>query len=156
PELLDTLDEVADDESLLLEACRQDSLYPIYFEHINTGRMQIVVLAWTIFHKGHSYVLSSVVIVCSVVLLACAPYIVHSSLTLLILFLCYTLLPLPLLPTALAAAVVSATGLSIQLINNADGTMLISHAILFLAINIVGFLVFYPLELVQRKTFRET
>ncbi|ETN71245.1 hypothetical protein NECAME_00934, partial [Necator americanus] len=130
PELLDTLDEVTDEESLLLEACRQDSLYPIYFQHINAGRMQV--------------------------LLACAPYIVHSSLTLLILFLCYTLLPLPLLPTALAAAVISATGLSIQLINSANGTLLISHAILFLAINIVGFLVFYPLELVQRKTFRET
>ncbi|KAK6739560.1 hypothetical protein RB195_008202 [Necator americanus] len=189
PELLDTLDEVTDEESLLLEACRQDSLYPIYFQHINAGRMQfallflfslcsaqtvltillqewillmflviidVVVLGWTIFHKGNCYVLSSVVVVCSVVLLACAPYIVHSSLTLLILFLCYTLLPLPLLPTALAAAVISATGLSIQLINSANGTLLISHAILFLAINIVGFLVFYPLELVQRKTFRET
>ncbi|VDM72363.1 unnamed protein product [Strongylus vulgaris] len=34
--------------------------------------------------------------------------------------------------------------------------MLISHAILFFAVNIVGFFVFYPLELVQRKTFRET
>ncbi|VDM78294.1 unnamed protein product [Strongylus vulgaris] len=67
PELLDALDEVHDDESLLLEACRQDSLYPVYFEHINTGRMQVVVLGWTIFHKGNSYVLSSVVIVCSVV-----------------------------------------------------------------------------------------
>ncbi|KAK6009909.1 hypothetical protein OSTOST_25132 [Ostertagia ostertagi] len=90
------------------------------------------------------------------VLLACAPYIVHSSLTVLILFLCYTLLPLPLIPTASAAAVVSATGLAIQLINNADGIMLVTHAILFFAINIVGFFVFYPLELVQRKTFRET
>ncbi|KAJ1374945.1 Adenylate and Guanylate cyclase catalytic domain [Parelaphostrongylus tenuis] len=34
--------------------------------------------------------------------------------------------------------------------------MLISHAILFVATNIVGLFVFYPLELVQRKTFRET
>ncbi|VDO14092.1 unnamed protein product [Haemonchus placei] len=58
--------------------------------------------------------------------------------------------------TASAAAVVSATGLSIQLINNADETALITHAILFFAINVVGFFVFYPLELVQRKTFRET
>uniref|UniRef100_A0A0K0DH31 2TM domain-containing protein n=1 Tax=Angiostrongylus cantonensis TaxID=6313 RepID=A0A0K0DH31_ANGCA len=33
---------------------------------------------------------------------------------------------------------------------------LISHAILFAAINIVGLFVFYPIELVQRKTFRET
>ncbi|VDL69369.1 unnamed protein product [Nippostrongylus brasiliensis] len=33
---------------------------------------------------------------------------------------------------------------------------IISHAILFVAINIVGFFVFYPIELVQRKTFRET
>ncbi|WKY00497.1 hypothetical protein Q1695_014943 [Nippostrongylus brasiliensis] len=188
-EVLDALDEMNDDESLLMEACRQDSLYPIYFEHINAGRMQfallflfalcvaqtvltillqewillgilviidVFVLGWAIFHKGNSIVLSSVVIVCSVVLLACAPYIVHSSLTLLILFLCYTLLPLPLIPTTLAAAVVSATGLSIQLLNNADGTMIISHAILFVAINIVGFFVFYPIELVQRKTFRET
>ncbi|XGW17237.1 hypothetical protein V3C99_002110 [Haemonchus contortus] len=188
-EVLDALDEMADDESLLLEACRQDSLYPIYFEHINAGRMQfallfllalcvaqtmltvllqewilliflavvdLFILGWVIFHKGNSIVLSSVVILCSVVLLACAPYIVHSSLTLLILFLCYTLLPLPLIPTASAAAVVSATGLSIQLINNADETALITHAILFFAINVVGFFVFYPLELVQRKTFRET
>ncbi|RCN40753.1 hypothetical protein ANCCAN_13301 [Ancylostoma caninum] len=235
-ELLDTLDEVADDESLLLEACRQDSLYPIYFEHINTGRMQFALLflftlcaaqtvltillqewillmflviidvsVWTFrdgpapFRMPNQAAMFSVSspscclgmddfsqrtliralvsghrLLCgeffprifqnqrnfnncaAKVLLACAPYIVHSSLTLLILFLCYTLLPLPLLPTALAAAVVSATGLSIQLIHNSDGTMLISHAILFLAINIVGFLVFYPLELVQRKTFRET
>lgn len=40
-ELLDALDELADDESLFLEACRQDNLYPIYFEHINAGRMQV-------------------------------------------------------------------------------------------------------------------
>ncbi|KJH49595.1 adenylate/guanylate cyclase catalytic domain protein, partial [Dictyocaulus viviparus] len=57
---------------------------------------------------------------------------------------------------AIAASVVSATGLSIHLMNNADGTMLVSHSVLLLATNIVGLFVFYPLELVQRKTFRET
>ena len=41
-ELLEALDELADDESLFLEACRQDTLYPIYFEHINAGRMQVL------------------------------------------------------------------------------------------------------------------
>ncbi|KAK6052898.1 hypothetical protein COOONC_09597 [Cooperia oncophora] len=164
-EVLDALDDMADDESLLLEACRQDSLYPIYFEHINAGRMQfallfllalcvaqtiltvllqewillmflavvdVFILGWLVFHKGNSIILSSVVILCATRMRS-----VHCTLivTVLILFLCYTLLPLPLIPTALAAAVVSATGLSIQLINNADGTMLITHAILFFAIN---------------------
>lgn len=32
----------------------------------------------------------------------------------------------------------------------------ITDIILFFAINLVGFFVYYPMELVQRKTFRET
>ncbi|PAV64506.1 hypothetical protein WR25_27225 [Diploscapter pachys] len=43
-ELLAALDELADDELLAMEACRQDSLYPLYFKHINAGRMQIALL----------------------------------------------------------------------------------------------------------------
>uniref|UniRef100_A0A1I7X6W0 AC_N domain-containing protein n=1 Tax=Heterorhabditis bacteriophora TaxID=37862 RepID=A0A1I7X6W0_HETBA len=207
-ELLEALDDLADDESLALEACREDSLYPVYFEHINAGRMQfallflfslcmvetivtgllqewiflfvliitdVIVLGITIFYKGKSQALSSVVIICSVILLGCAPFILHSSMTVLILFLCYTLLPIPFLPTVrlwrvdniyqktavkqrftfkvLAAAVVSAMGLAIQ-IPNAEH--LATDALLFFGINIVGFFVYYPTELVQRKTFRET
>ncbi|CAD6188093.1 unnamed protein product [Caenorhabditis auriculariae] len=189
-QLLRELDQMGDESELVVGACQQDSLYPYYFRHINSGRMQFalsfllcvsvsqslltaatgqwaffgclllvdaVIIASILLFTKHSQILSAVVVVCSVVLTACSPLILHFSLALLLLFLCYTLLPISLLPTFLCAAVLSATALAIQGVYDFPSLeSLVADAILFLAVNIVGFFVYFPTELVQRKTFRET
>ncbi|CAI4227979.1 unnamed protein product [Auanema sp. JU1783] len=188
-EILEALDQLEDDESLALEACREDSLYPTYFEHINSGRMQfallfilslcasqtvilglmsewifcailavidIFILSITILYKGNAKILSSIVIICCIACVFCAPPILHSSLTVVVLFLCYTLLPIPLALTLVSAVLVTCISLVIQLVRVYDAQSLLSDALLFLGVNIVGFFVYYPTELVQRKTFRET
>ncbi|GMR40657.1 hypothetical protein PMAYCL1PPCAC_10852, partial [Pristionchus mayeri] len=101
---------------------------------------------------GNDQIISWILVAYSLIVVACAPAVLHSALTLLIIFMCYTLLPLP---CVIAASLISVVGLLVQLIYKGTHDVL-TDFLLFLGVNIVGFAVYYPTELVQRKTFRET
>ncbi|CAJ0942778.1 unnamed protein product, partial [Mesorhabditis belari] len=192
-QLLEALDDSNDEEtrevSFTREACRTDSLYKVYFDHINAGRLQFAIFflgalclcesalhalnaSWALFsvlilvcfalvgtalgYEGNPQFLSGILIVCSAVFVFCAPTHLHSSVTILVIFLTYTLLPLPLFPTLGAALFVSLTGLAIHFFAFNAVNDFVADALLFLGCNVVGFFAYYPTELLQRKTFRET
>ncbi|GMT17702.1 hypothetical protein PFISCL1PPCAC_8999 [Pristionchus fissidentatus] len=175
--------------SFLRDVVREDKLYPMYFRHLNAGRMQFALLFllvlsvwqgalgilqgqwWSavallvscllvavliVLYRGNAQIISWILVVYSLILVACSPPVLHSALTLLIIFMCYTLLPLPFMPTVIAALLISIIGILVQFIHKGGGVQLLSDALLFIGVNIVGFAVYYPTELVQRKTFRET
>ncbi|KAI6176422.1 Adenylyl cyclase V [Aphelenchoides bicaudatus] len=77
-------------------------------------------------------------------------------LLILILFLFYTLLPLQLKPSALAAGVITIVAGTLEIFYNKDGKKCVTEILLLIAMNINGVFVFLPTELVQRRTFRET
>ncbi|CAJ0581044.1 unnamed protein product, partial [Mesorhabditis spiculigera] len=118
-----------------------------------------VLVTLSIVYKGNPQLLSWILIFCSALFVGCAPVHLRTSLTILVIFLTYTLLPLPLLPTLAAAFVVTITGLAIHFfaIGGYDPVnSILSDALLFFGCNVVGFFAYYPTELLQRKTFRET
>lgn len=70
--------------------------------------------------KRQRYVLSWISVVSALLLLCLSPPVLHSSISILILFLCYTLLPLQLQPSALTAISVTFVALLLQFLNGAD------------------------------------
>ncbi|KAI1705680.1 adenylate and guanylate cyclase catalytic domain-containing protein [Ditylenchus destructor] len=112
----------------------------------------LLILVW----KKQPLALSWIVVASSLVLLCLSPAVLHSSFAILILFLCYTLLPMQLQASALAAGIVTAIALGLQLWNGADSKQIIAEVLLLLAMNINGIFVYFPTEIVQRRTFRET
>ncbi|TKR67787.1 hypothetical protein L596_023882 [Steinernema carpocapsae] len=119
------------------------------------GVLLCILILMCISHNSRT-VLSGTVVLCSVILLATTPIMLHSSMTLLVLFLCYTLLPLQLIHTFLAALFVTFTALVIQYVHFQDWRQLGAELLLLIAMNIIGLFVFFPTEVIQRKTFRET
>ncbi|PAV68372.1 hypothetical protein WR25_09736 isoform C [Diploscapter pachys] len=155
-ELLAALDELADDELLAMEACRQDSLYPLYFKHINAGRMQIALLFLLILAASQTVLTG---ISQHWILLGCL-LVVDLLLCSLIFFYKgnseWMSIAVITSSVVICALIVTATGLVIQAVRTSDVNNLIADGLLYLGVNIVGFFVYYPTELVQRKTFRET
>lgn len=76
----------------------------------------MLVLVW----KKHPLALSWLVVVACVFLLSLSPTVLQSSLILLILFLCYTLLPMQLGPSALAALLISLISLALRFLVDGD------------------------------------
>uniref|UniRef100_A0A1I7RZD0 adenylate cyclase n=1 Tax=Bursaphelenchus xylophilus TaxID=6326 RepID=A0A1I7RZD0_BURXY len=125
------------------------------FAAINIITLLLILLlcVW----KKQTLALSWVVIVSSGVLLCFAPLSLRSSLTVLMLFLCYTLLPLQLKPSAIAAVFITSIALLLEVLTQGVGANgFTAEILLLLAMNINGVFVYYPTELVQRRTFRET
>ncbi|KAI6222383.1 Adenylyl cyclase V [Aphelenchoides fujianensis] len=114
----------------------------IRFAAINIVNMLLILLicVW----KQQTLALTWIVVASCMVLLSFAPDILRSALTVLVLFLCYTLLPLQLRPSALAAVAITSVAVVLEIIN-------------FIGIErcITEFSSTTP-ELVQRRTFRET
>uniref|UniRef100_A0A1I7YU17 PRA1 family protein n=1 Tax=Steinernema glaseri TaxID=37863 RepID=A0A1I7YU17_9BILA len=79
-----------------------------------------IVAPMCIFSQNNRTVLSGAVVFCAVILLAVTPIMLHSSMTLLVLFLVYTLLPLQLLHTVSGALFVTVTALVIQYVHFQD------------------------------------
>uniref|UniRef100_A0A914P463 adenylate cyclase n=1 Tax=Panagrolaimus davidi TaxID=227884 RepID=A0A914P463_9BILA len=97
------------------------------------------------------------VVVCScLILIVFSPAVMSSSIALLTLFLCYTMMPLQLKSSAVAATLLTLAALSRHLLDTIDVTQLIAEILLLSAMNINGIFIYYPTELVQRRTFRET
>ncbi|KAH7731120.1 CRE-ACY-4 protein [Aphelenchoides avenae] len=116
----------------------------------------MLVLVW----KRHPLALSWLVVVACIFLLSLSPAVLQSSLTLLILFLCYTLLPMQLGPSALAALLISFVSLALRFVVDGDLSQpfwkLLQSLLWLISVNLIGCAVYYPTELVQRRTFRET
>uniref|UniRef100_A0A0K0F830 adenylate cyclase n=1 Tax=Strongyloides venezuelensis TaxID=75913 RepID=A0A0K0F830_STRVS len=106
--------------------------------------------------KSNAYVISILIVITSGILLGTIPILLHSCMALLLLFICYTLLPLQLRPSILAASVLTIITVATHCVHFSDWRSLIAEFILLLGMNIIGIFVYYPIELVQRKTFRET
>ncbi|VDK51357.1 unnamed protein product [Anisakis simplex] len=190
-EILESLNRCEDgeDESLVFQLCQSDSLYPVYFVHMNSGRLKsaftcllvlssaetvitiaygiwpiVVILtlldafivALLVWRRQDHILLSWIVIGCSVLMLISAPLSLLSSFALLILFLCYTLLPLQLIHSVTAASLITVTVLALHIYQVHTFRQVIIEFLLLVAMNIIGFFVYYPTELVQRKTFRQT
>uniref|UniRef100_A0A915CPB8 adenylate cyclase n=1 Tax=Ditylenchus dipsaci TaxID=166011 RepID=A0A915CPB8_9BILA len=126
----------------------------IRFAAINLVNVLLIllILVW----KKQPLALSWIVVFSSLILLCLSPPVLHSSFAILNLFLCYTLLPLQLQASALAAFIVTLVALGLQVLNGADSKQLVAEVLLLLAMNINGIFVYAPTELVQRRTFRET
>ncbi|KAK0418163.1 hypothetical protein QR680_013407 [Steinernema hermaphroditum] len=119
------------------------------------GVLFCIVVLMCISHNSRT-LLSGAVVLCAVILLAVTPIMLHSSMTLLVLFLVYTLLPLQLIHTVCAALFVTVTALVIQFVHFQDPRQLGAELLLMIAMNVIGLFVFFPTEVIQRKTFRET
>jgi hypothetical protein len=70
----------------------------------------LLIFVW----EKQPLILSWIVVAASAIILCFAPVALSSSMTLLTLFLCYTLLPLQLKPSALAAIIITLLALIIQ------------------------------------------
>uniref|UniRef100_A0A9J2PCN2 adenylate cyclase n=1 Tax=Ascaris lumbricoides TaxID=6252 RepID=A0A9J2PCN2_ASCLU len=114
------------------------------------------IAAMLIWRRHDHVILSWTVVGCSLLILTAAPVSLLSSFALLLLFLCYTLLPLQLMHSLIAASLVTGTTLTVHIFRVHNLKQLIIELLMLIAMNIIGFFVYYPTELVQRKTFRET
>uniref|UniRef100_A0A7E4V1G9 adenylate cyclase n=1 Tax=Panagrellus redivivus TaxID=6233 RepID=A0A7E4V1G9_PANRE len=99
---------------------------------------------------------SWVLVAACLVLIGFSPAVMSSTTALLTLFLGYTMMPLQLGASAAAAFLITMTALGRQAFESWDLTQMIAELLLLIAMNITGILVYYPTELVQRRTFRET
>lgn len=70
--------------------------------------------------KRQHLALSWMAVFSAIVLLFLSPPILYSSISILILYLCYTLLPLQLQPSALTAITVTIVSILLQIFNGAD------------------------------------
>ena len=89
----------------------------LHFAALNI--LNILNILLLIFWKKQPLRLSWAVVGLAMGILCLAPPVLHSSFAILILFLCYTLLPLQLCETALAALLITALALALQFINGA-------------------------------------
>ncbi|KAI6200887.1 Adenylyl cyclase V [Aphelenchoides besseyi] len=124
------------------------------FAAINIVNMLLILLicVW----KKQTVALTWIVVGSCMILLSFAPDSLRSALTVLVLFLCYTLLPLQLRPSAIAAVTITLVAVVLEVINFISVKQCITELLLLVAMNINGVFVYYPTELVQRRTFRET
>src|SRR3954470_6413417 len=90
----------------------------------------ILLILMLFFWKRQPFKLVSwMVVAISIVLLCLTPSILHSSFSLLILFICYTLLPLQLRETLAAAAAITAVALAVQLFKGPTTREIIAEAL---------------------------
>jgi hypothetical protein len=118
---------------------------------INVG-LVLMLLFW----DRQPLTFSWVVVSSCLILIVFSPAVMSSSIALLTLFLCYTMMPLQLKSSAVAATILTLAALSRHLLDTIDVTQLIAEILLLSAMNINGIFIYYPTELVQRRTFRET
>ncbi|KAL3096373.1 hypothetical protein niasHT_026340 [Heterodera trifolii] len=124
--------------------------------------INLLVLLLLTTWRWRSALFTWAVVIVSLCLLLLSPQHLISLLTILLLLLCYTAMPLQLKASLLAAFAISAVSLAVRalwliyVMRSDDLRHLAIQAILVLAMNINGIFIYIPTELVQRRTFRET
>uniref|UniRef100_A0A0R3S758 AC_N domain-containing protein n=1 Tax=Elaeophora elaphi TaxID=1147741 RepID=A0A0R3S758_9BILA len=114
------------------------------------------IAALLLWRRRNSFLLSWIIVGCSIVVLIVTPLIKLFCFSLLLLFLCYTLLPLELIHSLLAAMLITAATIIICYLNLTNVKEALTEIILLITMNLIGLFVYYPTEVVQRKTFYET
>ncbi|KAM3724415.1 Adenylate cyclase type [Dirofilaria immitis] len=114
------------------------------------------IAALLLWRRRNSFLLSWIIVACSIMVLIVTPLIKLFCFSLLLLFLCYTLLPLELIHSLMAAIIITLTTIIICYLNLTNLNEALSEIVLLIAMNFIGLFVYYPTEIVQRKTFYET